>query len=500
MARTTPPGLVRPAGALLIGLAMLFALLPRLATAQTTEGTTSADVDTAHAGKVALRVETPGAVTTESLLATWQQPLNDLQAELDTILLGAGPDQSVLIRFAGTLPEGDEWSPITSVVSVNRDATEAVVRLDGFLDLSSTDQENLFRNVVARRWLLGVSDGAMPAPLVDGIASYLERPVLARQARQASLAQQAYLNDELAGWQDLIADPDATADLDPDAARAARGAVASFLIERYGANMVGDLANGFRDDPDASPAEVVSELTGQPADRLDAAWDDYIAVWFDGGWRANAFAALDLQPAQALFDRGAYEAAVDRANQTLQVTTALDDRIGSAEAEMLVAQGSVGMQAEALMGDAQQALQDHDYHRALTLIDRAVDQYALLPEDHRPASVIDTWRGMATDGIDAVDRLQQATTEFDDWFSMRSAREDAVAAGSTFAALGDTERMALAQSLVDNLDDRFLTLVLALGAALVALVGWLAVWSWHRSPGRVRWPGLADLARQEARS
>jgi hypothetical protein len=107
---------------------------------------------------------------------------------------------------------------------------------------------------------------------------------------------------------------------------------------------------------------------------------------------------------------------------------------------------------------------------------------------------------MATDGITAVEQLDRATTEFDDWFSMRSARADAVEAGSTFAALGDADRMALAQRLVDDLDDRFLTLLLALGAALAALVGWLVVWSWHRSPGRIRWPGLADLARQEVRS
>jgi hypothetical protein len=485
---------------LLIGLAMLLAIAPRLAAAQVNDGTDTSAADTARVGKVALRVDTTGAVTTASLRSTWKQPLTDLQSELDTILLGAGPAEPILIRFAGELPEGDGWAPVGSVAMVDADATEAVVRLDGFLDLSDADQENVFRNLVARRWLLGVSDGAMPAPLVDGIASYIERPVLARQARQASLAQQAYLNGDLPAWDALIADPDATADLDPDAAAAARVAAASFLIERYGANMVGDLAAGFRDAPKAKPADVVGDLTGQTKDRLDAAWDDFISVWFAGGWRANAFAALDLGPAKALFDRGAYEAAVDRANQTLQVTTALDDRIGSSEAEMLVAQGSVGMQAEALMRDAQQALADHDYGRARTLIDRAVDQYALLPEDHRPDSLIETWRGMATDGITAVEQLDRATTEFDDWFSMRSARADAVEAGSTFAALGDADRMALAQRLVDDLDDRFLTLLLALGAALAALVGWLVVWSWHRSPGRIRWPGLADLARQEVRS
>src|SRR5699024_6882072 len=143
--------------------------------------------------------------------------------------------------------------------------TEAVVALDRFLDFSDTDRENTFRNLVARRWLLGVADGAMPAPLVAGIADYIERPVLARQARQASLAQQAYLDGALPTWSEIIAPPEATASLDPDAAQAARVAAASFLIERYGANMVADLAAGFQNDPESGAAVVVSDLTGQPS-------------------------------------------------------------------------------------------------------------------------------------------------------------------------------------------------------------------------------------------
>jgi hypothetical protein len=152
------------------------------------------------------------------------------------------------------------------------------------------------------------------------------------------------------------------------------------------------------------------------------------------------------------------------------------------------------------MADAEAALNDHDYARALTLIDRAVDQYALLPEDHRPDSLIETWRGMATDGMTAIDKLESARTSFEDWFSMRSSRQDAVEAGSTFARLGDTERLANAQKLVSDLDDRFFMLVLALGATIIVLGGWLAVWSWHRAPGRIRWPGLTEIAQREAAS
>lgn len=474
---------------------LMFLVTPHVGEAQAED---DADVETGTAGAVEIRVETSGSVTTDSLLAQHEPFLLDFQDDLRTIV-GTTPESPILIRFAGALPSADEegWISVSPTVVVNEDATEAVVMLDQFLSLSETDARNVFRNLLSRRSLVDASDGAMPAPLVDGFAIYLESPVLARQARQASLAQQAYLDGDLPPWDELIASPEATADLEPDAARSSRTALAAFLVERYGANIIADLAIELAVEGGDDPAGAVVTVTGQPQERLTEAWDDFLATWFAGGWRNNAFSALDLQPAQDLFDRGAYEAAVNRANETLRVTSALDDTVASAEAEMLVAQGSVGMQAEALMTDAEAALAEHDYSRALTLIDRAVDQYALLPEHHRPDSLIETWRGIATEGLAAVDRLNAASESFDDWFSMRSSRQDAVAAGTVFAELGDTERLAIAEQMVDDLDQRFLKLVFALGGAITILTGWLLVWSWHRAPGRIHWPGLTDLARRE---
>lgn len=499
MERTTPARRLRWLSAVVASLALVLVIAPLAGAAQLDDDVdTPAGDDVGRVGQVTLRVEAPGAVTTASLTATHEAFLTGWQRDLDTIV-GATPDESLLIRFAAALPEDAEgWLPLHEVALVQPDGTEAIVALDAFLALSPVDAANLLRNLTARHWLLAASGGAMPASLVDGFAHYLEAPVLARQARQASLAQQAYLDGDLPGWEAIVGDPEATAALDPDVGAAARLAAAAFLIERYGANVIADLATRFGNVPEGDPGAAVMAVTGQPGERLDAAWEDYIAVWFAGGWRANAFAALDLAPAEDLFARGAYEAAVDRANQTLQVTTALDDRIASAEAEMLVAQGSVGMQAEALMRDAEAALTIHDYDRALALIDRAEAQYALLPEDHRPGTLIETWREMATEGVGAVTTLERASEASGDWFSLRPAREDAVAAGAVFARLGDTERLAVATDLVDALDARFLRLVLALGATIAALVGWLLVWSWNRDPGRVRWPSLTDLAREEA--
>lgn len=455
--------------------------------------------DGARIGEVELRVETPGSVTTRSLSSTYRPLLEAWQRDLEQIV-GGIPEEPLIVRFvAEPAPVADgELTPVTEIALIDRDATVALVDLDLFLSLSDTEAENMFRRLIAWRWLVSASDGNMPVSLVDGFARYLETPVLAQQARQASLAQQAYLDGNLPIWSEILTDQRSNGATEPAIEAASRMALAAFLVERYGASVIAELAATFAAEPDSDPPSIVADVTGQPVERLDTGWEDFITVWFAGGWRNNAFASLSLMPAEDLFARGAYESAADRANRTLELTTALDDRVASAEAELLIAQASVGMQAEALMKDAEEALIDHDYARAQTLIRRAEAQYALLPEDHRPSALIASWSSISTAGLGAIDDLAKASAAYDDWFSMRSTRKDAVSAGVTFAELGDTERHAVAKHLVDDLDARLTRLMLALGGAILILVGWLLVWSWNRAPARVKWPGLVDTLLQGA--
>lgn len=481
----------------------LMILAPRLvgadiAVAQAGEdANTDASPDAEVVGQVVIQVESAGAVTSRSMANDLEAVLLDIQQTVTTVV-GARPAEPLLVRFGGGVPETNEWIGIAPDTWVNADATVAFVDLDAWLALPELEATNRFRQLIARRWLVDASDAGMPTALLDGFARYLESPVLAEQARRASLVQQTYLDGELPGWSDMLASTGPVPGAPDEAVSSRHIALAAFLVERYGANVIADLATEFSDQPDLDPVAIVVETTGQTVERLDASWDEFLASWFAGGWRANLFSALDLQPAEDLFARGAYEAAVDRANRTLLLTTALDDRVGSAEAERVAAQGSVGMQAEALMADAEEALRDHDYGRALVLIERAGDQYALLPEDHRPGSLIESWRGLATDGAEAIERLDQARADSADWFLMRGAREDAIEAGSTFASLGDAGRVDIAQQLVDDLDGRLFRLVLALGGVTVLLVTWLLVWGWNRAPGRIRWPGTFRGADREA--
>ncbi len=499
MERTNP--LPRMFQAMLVGLLAVSMLLSTSlsATAQTEDGSDigSATEDNT-VGQVEIRVQSTGAVTSRSLVTDLEPVLSDIQ-EMTTVVVGARPDEALAVRFVASAdrPTGAAWIAVAPETWVNDSATVAMVDLDAWLALPEIEAENRFRHLIARRWLMDASGGAMPAALVDGLARYLETPVLAQQARLASIVQQGYLNGELSSWSEMVNADDVNSVTLDESVASHHVALAAFLVERYGANVISDLATWYTDTSADDPARAIVYVTGQTSERLDASWDEFLGTWFGGGWRSNLFAALDLQPAEDLFARGAYEAAVDGANQTLLLTTALDDRVGSAEAERVAAQGSVGMQAEALMTDAEEALRDHEYARASVLIDRAEDQYALLPEDHRPASLVDSWRNLATSGIDAIAQTEQAHADSADWFSMHAAREDAIQAGSAFAALGDADRVAGAQGLVDELDARLFRLVLALGGAAVLLVGWLLVWGWNRAPARTHWPAMLDRTRRD---
>lgn len=491
-----------------VGLALLLMstllLIPTQASAQSGNGERAAppeEVENA-VGLVEIRVESTGAVTARSLASDLDPVLTGIQ-ETITVVVGSRPDEPLQIRFVASAdrPADSGWIAVAPDTWVDADAAVAIVDLDAWLTLPDLEAENRLRHLVARRWLTEASDGAMPVALVDGFARYLEMPVLAQQARRASEVQQVYLDGQLPTWSEMVTTSGADTAVWDEAMASRHVALAAFLVERYGANMISDLAARYAAAAGTTgndPATAIVAVTGQTPQRLDTSWDEFLAIWFAGGWRTNLFAALDLQPAEDLFARGAYEAAVDRANQTLLLTSALDDRVGSAEAERVAAQGSVGMQAEALMADAEEALRDHDYARATVLIDRAEDQYALLPEDHRPTTLVDTWRGLATSGTDAVGQLEQAHADSTDWFSMHAARDEAIEAGSAFADLGDTERVAGAQQLVDELDARLFRLVLALGGAAVLLVGWLIVWGWNRAPARVHWPAMIGKSERGA--
>ena len=105
----------------------------------------------------------------------------------------------------------------------------------------------------------------------------------------------------------------------------------------------------------------------------------------------------------------------------------------------------------------------------------------------RPTAQIATYRELSGRGNTATAKLAEAEEMATNWARTIGARELAVEAGTAFSSLGDAERVAQAQTLVDVLDVRQDRLLLALaGLGLLALV-WLGFWLWARAPERLRW-------------
>jgi hypothetical protein len=226
---------------------------------------------------------------------------------------------------------------------------------------------------------------------------------------------------------------------------------------------------------------------GHKAEDLQQQWQEWLPRWIAGDWRDNLVTAFDLEPARQLFNEARYAEAKLLLDNSLLLYSDLGDRERQDEVQDLLDQCDTGLQAEALMAQAQQALEHHTYDRAQALLLQARAQYERLPEEHRPTELLETYEQLAAQGLAATASLDDAQRLGRSWGDYPEARSAAVGAGTIFAQLGDEEMVARAEAVVADLDARQRRLVLMLGA-LAALTGaWLALWLWARGRPDLRW-------------
>ncbi len=472
---------------LLCACAVFAMLLTSVAptTAQTRQPTSMTDV-----GKVRLVIVGDAPVSVAELAARVSPAIQEITGQFGS-LFATQPTTPIIFTFA-TTPSATELSGLRSITPAGTDAWASptagrvVFALDPFLARTPTEMDNLLRNALGRAYAQTAAHGRVPAGLLDGIARYLETPVLARQARLGAQVQAAYQAGTVPQWSTLL--PGVPPPSDPagaEAAEAANYAVVSYLIDRYGVGAFQRFIHALPDAGDWSAA--MRTAFTEPAATIEARWTEDLPRWFESGWQTSVVAAFDLAPAEQLLQRGAYEAARGSLQRSQALFTELDDSGRLARVEALIAQCDVGIQVEGLMGEAQAALSAHDYPRALLLLDQAERLAVALPEAHRPTAQIATYRDLASRGNAATAQLAEADAMATNWARTLEARERAVEAGTAFSALGDAERVAEAQSLVDHLDVRQGRLLLALaGLGLLTLI-WLAFWLWSHAPERLRW-------------
>ncbi|MBA3275960.1 MAG: hypothetical protein H0T72_09205 [Chloroflexia bacterium] len=449
-----------------------------------TFGQTVDALTTAEAGRVTITVAAGVPVEAATIAETYGDAITDAWPQF-AALFGAESATPQFVAFVNAVDPADmagmRW--IADFAWVSPDGSVAVIAVEPFLTLTPIEARNVLRNAVSRGFIQAAGGGAMPLGLLDGIARYVEVPVVARQARLGSLVQGLDQAGTLPGWDQIVAA--SAPDLSPEVQTANAYALVAFIADRYGVAGLRNLVTGFAGTPEwqANLAATFSQTEGD----LTGAWGQFLPRWFASGWRDNAVSAFDLSRAETLFARGAYEAAAAEAERSQRLFVDLEDQVGLSQVEALLAQCAIGLQADSLMANAQTALEAHAYDEARDLISQADDLYALLPEEHRPATVIESYTQLATSGTDADSRLAEARGEADGWLSIASARNDSLAAGDSYALLGNGDGVAQANEVVDGIDSRIQRVVFGLSALVIVLGAWLGAWLWQRAPGRLRW-------------
>lgn len=473
--------------AMLLAVVLAMVAPSRGAFAQQAPGDSSVDV-----GRVRFDVETNGSVDAAQLAATYGPGVATAWDQF-TALFGSEPEQPFQIRFLISPDPAATASMawVTDAAWAAPDGRSGVIAIEPFLALSSIEANNILRNLLSRGFMRQASGGQLHPALVDGIARYVELPIPAKQARLGSLVQGL----DQAGTRPTIgtvlgAEP---LPLDPETTTAVRYSLVAFIAERYGVASLQALVQTFATTPDWEQA--LPSVLGQSIADLDAGWTAFLPRWFASGWRENAVSAFDLSRAQGLFERGAYEAASAEASRSQQLFNALGDQPMLSRVEGLLAQSAVGLQADGTMADVQAALESHDYARATALLDEAERLYGRLPESHRPADAIATYRSIAARGQEAVAQLTVAKANADSWLGVRQTRADALDAGEEFAQLGDANRLIETNDLVRDLDRRLERLVLGLAAVSLLTAAWLAVWVWFRAPAKLVWGSRGQIVR-----
>jgi hypothetical protein len=438
-----------------------------------------------HVQPAASGTEIPGAVA----FRTEFGPLFDSAETLAGSILSTTTTESVDV-FAYANPTlfqaatGARQIALTphAAVVVDLQSFAILIDLPELLSMSTTQVEDAIRNAVTQVAVQQATAGAAPSAFAAGIALYVELPTSEYLARLASIVQSAAQQDTLLPWFDLNRPVAVT---DQELALAECYAIVSFLIDRYDIPslrmFLAELSHA------ATWQDAMRTAYATDAAAVEQQWQDDLPRWTTSGWRDNLIAAFDLEPARALLAQGQYVAAKAVLDPSLNLYRQLDDPTALAATQELMTQADIGIQAESLMIEIESALQAHDYPRASNLLDQAEIQYASLPTDQAPSSLLAAYRQLATDGITATAQLAEADKLASSWGKYPEARAAARDAGNTFARLGDEDNRRSAETVLHRLDSRQRRLVVLMGSLGVMTLVWLGLWLRARGPSDVKW-------------
>ena len=349
----------------------------------------------------------------------------------------------------------------------------------------ATDVEatSAIRGAVARELLTIATDGKLSAGFMEGMVLYAQRPVTAVVSRYAADVQNANAQASILTWADLNRDG---AVIDSDLRSSEAYAITAYLFERFTIGEYQAFLKEVRTQP--SWREALQAAYKSQPNELEEGWRNNLSRWTNGGWKSNVIAAFDLDPARALLERGNYVAARALLDRSQQLFSDLGDEEILKAIEALIRQSAIGTQAETLMAQTQQALEQFSYAQANDLLSQAEDQYAQLPPEHRPIEAIQQYRDLTNQGILATAELANAHKLANSWTDYPDARESAITAGQQFAALGDADHVAESRDVLADIDRRQRRLVYLLGGFALISGAWLLLWRRTSAAKQLQWP------------
>jgi hypothetical protein len=207
-------------------------------------------------------------------------------------------------------------------------------------------------------------------------------------------------------------------------------------------------------------------------DVLEGQWREYLPGFLKDGWQVNVLSDYNLTPALDLYQAGHYAEARDRFARAEALYKDLGRTTRQDEAAAYRVKAEQALAATTQADAARAALDRHEYAAAWQAANTARQAFAVLGLEVARQGAAAT-ADLAGRGQDALAALDQARAALD-LFDLPQAEQAARQAGETFAALGDTERVAAAaQILTDSGQRRQGIGLLALGGGLLTVVGGL---------------------------
>lgn len=418
----------------------------------------------------------------------WGLQIDEAQGQLDAFLPPRRDKVDIAIyaddaAFAAASSAAAWPEPEVGAVLANPGIGEIAVNYPAFARQTPLEAENGLRHALAHVAAREASHWSIPRGFDEGLAAYFERPAPARLARHAALVQNARAGGSLLTWSEL--NRPAVPSAPPAEVVAGSYSMIAFLIDRHGLGVLGQFITALSGEPDWRV--VLRQTYNRAPVELEAQWLENLPRWTTGGWRSNLIDAFNLQPARDLISRGHYASARRELEQSLRLFTDLNNEQGIAAVGALLAQTDIGLQAETLMEQTQAALELHNYERAESLLGQAQTQYDRLEDVREPNELLTTYAGLAQSGQTAAADLERARELSLRWADYPMARGAALAAGTTYARLGDSAGLRDTAAVLDALDNRQRRLVLLVGGLAILSGGWLALWLWARGERPLSW-------------